>query len=61
MVFRVGGRPAFALPLPDVSQAQQGRDEVMLEFPLDDTVAGGGQGRRRRAGLVGTLQGGTRH
>lgn len=28
------------LPLPDVSQAQQGREEVMLEFPIDDTVAG---------------------
>ena len=41
LAFRVGGRPAFTLPLPDVSQAQQGREEVMLEFPIDDTVAGG--------------------
>jgi structure-specific recognition protein 1 len=41
MVFRIGGKPAFTLPLPDVSQAQQGREEVMLEFPIDDTVAGG--------------------
>ena len=38
--FRVGGRRAFALPLPEVSQAQQVRDEVMLEFPIDDTLAG---------------------
>ena len=41
LAFRVGGRSAFTLPLPDVSQAQQGREEVMLEFPIDDTVAGG--------------------
>ena len=41
MVFRVGGRTAFAVPLPDVSQAQQGREEVMLEFPVDDSAAGG--------------------
>lgn len=40
LVFKVGGRAAFSVPLPDVSQAQQGREEVMLEFPLDDTVAG---------------------
>ncbi|PSC71373.1 FACT complex subunit SSRP1 [Micractinium conductrix] len=40
MVFRVGGRTAFAVPLPDVSQAQQGREEVMLEFPVDDSAAG---------------------
>lgn len=40
LVFRIGGRAGFAVPLPDVSQAQQGREEVMLEFPLDDTVAG---------------------
>ncbi|EFN54162.1 hypothetical protein CHLNCDRAFT_135578 [Chlorella variabilis] len=38
MVFRVGGRPAFSVPLPEVSQAQQVRDEVMLEFPMDDTL-----------------------
>ncbi|KAI3435903.1 hypothetical protein D9Q98_001961 [Chlorella vulgaris] len=40
LVFKVGGRSAFRVPLPDVSQAQQVRDEVMLEFPMDDTVAG---------------------
>lgn len=40
LVFKVGGRAAFSVPLPDVSQAQQGREEVMLEFPLDDTSAG---------------------
>lgn len=50
MVFRIGGRPAFSLPLTDVAQAQQGRDDVMLEFPLDDTVAG--------AGVCGGAEGG---
>lgn len=38
-VFRVGGKPAFVMPLPDVAQVQQGRDEVILQFPVDDTAA----------------------
>lgn len=40
LVFEVGGRPSFRVPLPDVAQVQQGREEVMLEFPIDDTLAG---------------------
>lgn len=51
LVFRIGGRAGFAVPLPDVSQAQQGREEVMLEFPLDDTVAGEAACRSRCARL----------
>ncbi|GAB4821853.1 hypothetical protein N2152v2_008899 [Parachlorella kessleri] len=39
LTFRVGGdKTAFQVPLPDVTQAQQGKDEVMLEFPIDDTT-----------------------
>ena len=41
LVFRVGGRPSFRLPLPEVSGVQQGRDEVVLELPADDTGAWG--------------------
>ncbi|KAI8462425.1 MAG: structure-specific recognition protein-domain-containing protein [Monoraphidium minutum] len=33
------GKVLFEVPLPDVSQAQQAKDEVMLEFHVDDTAA----------------------
>ena len=38
LVFQVDSKQSFILPLPDVAQAQQGRDEVMLQFPVDDTT-----------------------
>lgn len=47
LTFRVGvgsDKPAFHVPLPDVTQAQTGKDELVLEFPVDDTVAGGCDG-----------------
>eukprot|EP00891_Asterochloris_glomerata_P007691 jgi/Astpho2/7691/Aster-02572 len=37
LVFNVDGKPAFRFPLSDVGQVQKGRDDVMLEFPHDDT------------------------
>lgn len=40
MAFQTKGKPAFRIALPDVTQVQQGRDEVMLEFPVDDTAMG---------------------
>ncbi len=38
LTFVVGDRPAFRVPLQDVSQVQLGKDEVNLEFPIDDTA-----------------------
>ncbi|EIE21134.1 SSrecog-domain-containing protein [Coccomyxa subellipsoidea C-169] len=40
LVFRVGNKPAFRIPLRDVGQVQLGREEVTLEFPVDDTAGG---------------------
>uniref|UniRef100_A0A7S0WQ82 FACT complex subunit SSRP1 n=1 Tax=Chlamydomonas leiostraca TaxID=1034604 RepID=A0A7S0WQ82_9CHLO len=37
--FVVDGRVAFEVPLPDVAQAQQQKDDIMLEFHVDDTAA----------------------
>jgi structure-specific recognition protein 1 len=39
LVFKVGGKPSFVIPLPDVAQVNQGRDEVLVQFPIDDTGA----------------------
>lgn len=47
LVFTVAGKPAFRVPLKDVGQVSQGRDEVTLEFPVDDT------GGDREDALVG--------
>lgn len=38
--FLVGERPAFRVDLNDLSQVQHGKDEVILEFPVDDTATG---------------------
>eukprot|EP01023_Acetabularia_acetabulum_P010457 TRINITY_DN1475_c0_g1_i4.p1 TRINITY_DN1475_c0_g1~~TRINITY_DN1475_c0_g1_i4.p1 ORF type:complete len:640 (-),score=173.75 TRINITY_DN1475_c0_g1_i4:103-2022(-) len=38
MLWMVGGKPAFEVPLADVLSAQQTRDEVQLEFDVDDTM-----------------------
>eukprot|EP00882_Tetradesmus_deserticola_P011967 GHRQ01012666.1.p1 GENE.GHRQ01012666.1~~GHRQ01012666.1.p1 ORF type:complete len:645 (+),score=367.82 GHRQ01012666.1:668-2602(+) len=38
LVYRVDGKVMFELPLPEVSQAQQTKDEVLLEFHVDDTT-----------------------
>lgn len=38
--FDVGGKPSFIIPLPDVAQTQQGRDEVLMQFAVDDTGVG---------------------
>ncbi|KAK9811520.1 hypothetical protein WJX72_005220 [[Myrmecia] bisecta] len=40
LVFKVNGKPAFRVPLNEVGQVAQGRDEVMLEFPVDDHAGG---------------------
>ncbi|KAF5832780.1 FACT complex subunit SSRP1-A [Dunaliella salina] len=39
LMFIVDGRPAFEVPLPDVVSAQQAKDDVMMEFNVDDTAA----------------------
>lgn len=39
LMFLVDGKVAFEVPVPDVSQAQQLKDDVMLEFHVDDTAA----------------------
>ena len=49
LTFRVDGNPAFEVPLPEVTSAQQNRDEVVFEFQADDTSAGNG----REDSLVG--------
>lgn len=38
LTFRVDNKVAFRLPLVEVGQVQQGREEVMLELPVDDTA-----------------------
>jgi Structure-specific recognition protein (SSRP1) len=38
LTFRVDSKVAFRLPLSEVGQVQQGREEVMLELPVDDTA-----------------------
>lgn len=38
LMFLVDGKVAFEIPLPDVSSAQQSKDELMLEFHVDDTA-----------------------
>ncbi|KAF8070915.1 TPS5 [Scenedesmus sp. PABB004] len=38
LAYRVDGKVMFEVPLPDVSQAQQTKDEVLLEFHVDDTT-----------------------
>eukprot|EP00884_Botryococcus_braunii_P021465 jgi/Botrbrau1/8001/Bobra.384_2s0027.1 len=40
LTFRVDNKVAFRLPLVEVGQVQQGREEVMLELPVDDTAGG---------------------
>lgn len=40
LVFKVGGKPSFVIPLPDVAQVNQARDEVLVQFPVDDTSVG---------------------
>ncbi|CAK0784212.1 hypothetical protein CVIRNUC_007416 [Coccomyxa viridis] len=40
MVFTVGSKPAFRIPLKDVNQVQQSKEEVLLEFAIDDTAGG---------------------
>ena len=40
LLFKVGGKPAFVIPLPDVAQVSQARDEVLVQFPVDDTAVG---------------------
>jgi len=37
LMFLVDNKVMFEVPLPDVSQAQQAKDEVVLEFHVDDT------------------------
>lgn len=39
LMFLVDDKVAFEVPLPDVSQAQQSKDELILEFHVDDTAA----------------------
>ncbi|WIA31627.1 hypothetical protein OEZ86_002510 [Tetradesmus obliquus] len=38
LVYSVDSKVMFELPLPEVSQAQQTKDEVLLEFHVDDTT-----------------------
>lgn len=39
LAFTVGGKHAFDVSIADVSQTQmQGKNEVMLEFHVDDTT-----------------------
>ncbi|KAK9825879.1 hypothetical protein WJX81_000254 [Elliptochloris bilobata] len=40
LVFSVGSKPAFCVPLKDVGGVQQAAQEVMLEFPMDDAATG---------------------
>ena len=40
LIFKVGDKPSFVIPLPDVAQVNQGRDEVLVQFPVDDTAVG---------------------
>ena len=38
LVFKDGDKVAFTLPLSEVQQATLGRDEVMMQLPVDDTA-----------------------
>lgn len=39
LTFQVGSKQAFEVPLSDVSQTQmQGKNDVVLEFHVDDTT-----------------------
>mmetsp|Transcript_4974 Transcript_4974/g.10722 ORF Transcript_4974/g.10722 Transcript_4974/m.10722 type:complete len:694 (-) Transcript_4974:634-2715(-) len=38
LMFTVDGKVAFEIPLRDVSQAQQMKDDIMMEFHADDTA-----------------------
>eukprot|EP00879_Flechtneria_rotunda_P026994 GHRR01028848.1.p1 GENE.GHRR01028848.1~~GHRR01028848.1.p1 ORF type:complete len:661 (+),score=230.98 GHRR01028848.1:215-2197(+) len=38
LMYKVDNKVMFEVPLPDVSQAQQTKDEVLLEFHVDDTT-----------------------
>ncbi len=39
LAFTVGGKHAFDVSIPDVAQTQmQGKNEVVLEFHVDDTT-----------------------
>jgi structure-specific recognition protein 1 len=38
LVFKEGDKVSFSVPLSDVQQAQLGRDEVVLQLPVDDTA-----------------------
>ena len=38
LVFKDGDKVAFTVPLSEVQQATLGRDEVMMQLPIDDTV-----------------------
>lgn len=40
LVYKVADKTAFRVPLPDVTQVQHGKDEVILEFPIDDAAMG---------------------
>lgn len=40
LVSDLENNPSFAIPLPDVAQVQQGKDEVLLQFPVDDVALG---------------------
>lgn len=40
LVSDLENNPSFAIPLPDVAQVQQGKDEVLLQFPVDDVAIG---------------------
>lgn len=46
LMFSVEGQPAFEVPIPEVSQAQSGKEELMLEFHVDDTTVQVGKYRR---------------
>lgn len=39
LMFIVDGKVAFEVPLPDVSQAQATKEDIMMEFQVDDTAA----------------------
>jgi structure-specific recognition protein 1 len=38
LIFKDGEKVSFTLPLSDVQQATLGRDEVMMQLPVDDTA-----------------------
>lgn len=38
VTFNVDGKPVFDIPLPEVTGANQSKDEVLFEFQADDTT-----------------------